>query len=357
MGKKGYVIQEIGYEYNDEYYYRGQAEGGIPKIVFFNEAKAMKKLAEIEMDAFRGETLGYYEMHENIIDEDLYREALEEINIDPDDWRASIPKDAPDSTIKKLIKATSLRFNEIVEVEVEEEVVPDSELGPSEEILDTQDTIAKRSLEDTKQNITGSGVLSVSSDFMGGDFQPTEVPDEVTAEDIKEVVKETEDDFMEIKEQMKKLRDEARKKVKNFFIKGMDKIFETYPEVKNVSWTQYTPYFNDGEECTFSAHVDYFYVNGRDNYGDTIWGYDEEDCEGEAVFNRDEMDYDWVDVPGQRRRQKQYKNPNSRSVKIYEAISGFLKQLDNDDYKTMFGDHAMVKVSKGEVVVEEYEHD
>ena len=103
----------------------------------------------------------------------------------------------------------------------------------------------------------------------------------------------------------------------------MDKIFDTFPEVKSVSWTQYTPYFNDGEECTFSAHIDYFYVNGTDKYGDTMWGYDEEDFEGEAVLKREELDWDWHTDASTGNREKKYKQPNSRSLKIYNAISGF----------------------------------
>jgi len=361
MGKKGYVVQAIGYEYNDEYYYRGESNSGIPQIVFFNEVKAMKKLAELEIQAFKGERLGYYQVDEYIDDEALYREALNELGIDPDgDWRVDVPKDASDSAIKKLIKATSIRFHEIVEVDVEDEAaIPNEEVQPSSDLLDIQDSMDNITAGDNLvgDNVTGNKVLSVSSDFMGGDFKPTEVPEEVSTSDIKKVVKETEGDFLTIKEQMKKLKDEARKKVKNFFIKGMNKIFETYPEVKSVSWTQYTPYFNDGEACTFSANVEYFYVNGSDKYGDTMWGYDEEDFEGETVLKYDELDYDWHTDAGTGKRKKVYKHPDSKSLKIHDAISGFLKQLDDDDYKTMFGDHAMVIVKKDEVVVEEYEHD
>lgn len=32
---------------------------------------------------------------------------------------------------------------------------------------------------------------------------------------------------------------------------GISKIFEIYPEVSAVSWTQYVPYFSDGDPCVF----------------------------------------------------------------------------------------------------------
>src|SRR5688572_27883088 len=29
---------------------------------------------------------------------------------------------------------------------------------------------------------------------------------------------------------------------------------EDHPEIQQISWTQYTPYFNDGDECTFGVN-------------------------------------------------------------------------------------------------------
>lgn len=42
-----YVVQEVGYEYNDEYYYRPENQGGIPKFVFTEEKKAQEKIIEL----------------------------------------------------------------------------------------------------------------------------------------------------------------------------------------------------------------------------------------------------------------------------------------------------------------------
>lgn len=41
LTRKAWVIQEIGWEYNDEYYYRGNSEGGTPKKVYFDHARAV----------------------------------------------------------------------------------------------------------------------------------------------------------------------------------------------------------------------------------------------------------------------------------------------------------------------------
>ncbi|WP_074344742.1 hypothetical protein [Mycobacteroides abscessus] len=36
-------------------------------------------------------------------------------------------------------------------------------------------------------------------------------------------------------------------------VAALDALF-AFPEVVSVRWTQYTPYFNDGDACTFSVH-------------------------------------------------------------------------------------------------------
>lgn len=332
MGKTGFVIQEIGYEYNDEYYYKGESGGGIPKKIILNEAVAKLELLRLEIERWRAEDIGYYggSVGELSNNEEEFEEALKEANIDPDgDWRIGIPKEATDEQIKKLIKFSFIRFYEMVEVELEAEpIIPDEEFQSSDNLLSLQEIAAVDKVV---------GIFDSVDDFMSGDIEETKVPEVVAVKEIKEVVKETEDDFLAIKEEMKRLRDEARSKVKNFFIKGMDTIFDTFSEVKSVSWTQYTPYFNDGEPCEFWCNSDDFCVNGYDDY-------DEEGDEGEINV----LDYDY-------NNGRQYKY--HKGEEISNAIGGFLKQLDKDDFKTMFGDHATVIVKKGEITVEEYDHD
>ena len=346
MEKKGYIIQSIGYEYNDETYYKPEGGGGYPQAVLTDEVEAKKRMMELEIEEWRGQQIGHYgyDIDEVAENESEFEQALAAMGIDIEDWwDVEIPTTATDDQIKRLIKASSIRFHEIIEIEIEETSSQSNvEVQSTEEIPSIQDSLVKKGKK---------GIFDGVDQFTNPDVVPVQIPENVTIEDIKKVVEETNNDFLTIKEEMKRLRDEARSKVKNFFIKGMNKIFEMYPEVKSVSWRQYTPYFNDGEECTFGAHIDDFYVNGHDSYGDTMYGYSEDDFEGENVLIREEMDYDWVNS------KKVYRKPGSKSIKIHDAISDFLSQLDDDDYKTMFGDHAIVIVRKDEVVVEEYDHD
>ena len=38
----------------------------------------------------------------------------------------------------------------------------------------------------------------------------------------------------------------------------------------SFAWTQYTPHWNDGDACTFSAHTDYLYINGSED-SESFW--------------------------------------------------------------------------------------
>jgi len=332
MEKKGYVVQSIGYEYDDETYYKSEGGGGHPQVVLTDEVLAKKRMMELEIKEWRGQRIGYYgyDIDEVAVDESEFERALESMGLNLEDWfDIEIPQTATDDQIKRLIKASRIRFYEIVEIQIEDSSeLSDDEIGPTEEILEIQDSISKSEKK---------GIFDAVDQFTNPNVTPIQVPDNVTIEDIKRVVEETNDDFLSIKEQMKTLRDEARMKVKNFFIKGMNKIFEMYPEVKSVSWTQYTPYFNDGEPCEFWCNSGDFDVNG----------YSEYDDEGEEG-TIDVLNYNWEDG-----RKYTY----HKGEEIKNAIGGFLGQLDDDDYKTMFGDHARVIVRQDEIVIEEYEHD
>ena len=57
----------------------------------------------------------------------------------------------------------------------------------------------------------------------------------------------------------KELEEEAKAVVFEEF----KKIFVKYPHLTAIKWSQYTPYFNDGDECTFGVN-DFCITNVED---------------------------------------------------------------------------------------------
>lgn len=68
-------------------------------------------------------------------------------------------------------------------------------------------------------------------------------------------IEESIKDFTELHENFaSQLKQKGTEKLKEVF-----KLFwEKNPEVKSISWTQYAPYFNDGDSCEFSVNEVYF---------------------------------------------------------------------------------------------------
>lgn len=125
-------------------------------------------------------------------------------------------------------------------------------------------------------------------------------------------------------------RKELTAQLKKDFPALLAPLFEKYPGVKNVRWTQYTPYFNDGDPCEFSTNA---------GYADLNWdgGEDEEDDEETETVKAETVEV-----------------PEGAEDEFQEVLAS----IDDSFYKDLFGDHVEVTVSRdGTINVEEYEHD
>ena len=152
----------------------------------------------------------------------------------------------------------------------------------------------------------------------------------------------------EKQEGIKKLKEEMLEASNKIFTEMTKVIFEEHPKVKSFGWNQYTPYFNDGETCTFSANVDYIYINGT-CVDDSDW-VSEKIITNYGTWNREKKVYEGrTEIPNL--------NYDSELVKSTDNIIEFLRNFDEDFFMSQFGDHAEVTVTLEGVSVGEYEHD
>lgn len=117
----------------------------------------------------------------------------------------------------------------------------------------------------------------------------------------------------------KELVEELRKQWSALF----EELFNKSKCIESISWSQYTPYFNDGEECVFRPNTDWLDINEEDYYDrDSIEGWDESE---EAII---------------------------------KEIKTLLGDIPEDFLKELFGDHVQITIKKsGEIVVTEYDHE
>lgn len=139
-----------------------------------------------------------------------------------------------------------------------------------------------------------------------------------------------------LRAEIRELKEKAAKAAKEDFNKYSQELFVSHPNLESFSWTQYTPYFNDGDECVFSARTDYIDV----------------EFDGEVHEGADK--YDLGTGYG---KEFKYHPDLSEYQKALKDILEFLSVFENQDFKDIFGDHVRVVVSKNGADTDYYDHD
>lgn len=139
------------------------------------------------------------------------------------------------------------------------------------------------------------------------------------------------DKLTEIKKAKEDLEKQLLEQSKAAFHETVKEIFDAHPKLESFSWRQYTPYFNDGEECVFSANAD-----------DLDYRYDGHGYQVVSQFSS-----------GHREALRVLGDLREAHGKIQKLFG----VLGSDALKELFGDHASVVVRRDAVDVEEYEHD
>lgn len=142
--------------------------------------------------------------------------------------------------------------------------------------------------------------------------------------------------------ELEELKKAHLEKSKAMFTEVSKLVFEKHPVLESFTWHQYTPYFNDGEECVFSVNKDYFKINDFDA---------EENFEDEIV-----TDYSAKDSSG---NYPQIKNANyNPAIAAAKAdVQEFLSNIDDAVFRDMFGDHVEITATREGTEVNDYSHD
>jgi hypothetical protein len=142
----------------------------------------------------------------------------------------------------------------------------------------------------------------------------------------------------EVVSNFNKLANDLQMQMREEIKKVFSSFFEEFPQVKTIHWTQYTPYFNDGEECTFGFGDIRYTTTEHTELGNRehVWG------EGD-----DGLINDW--------------GKTIEDQKLNSAIKTMCSLLNSEVMgnvlKTIYGDHVWVKVHKDGADVEDFEHD
>lgn len=176
---------------------------------------------------------------------------------------------------------------------------------------------------------------------------------------LAEIKTQRESKLEALRVQRKAIMAEIQEQSKALFEELVPEIFKEHPKLKSFSWTQYTPYFNDGDTCSFRAYTD----DPRIQFGDEeereeyYFANTERVPTGNTVEDR----YDWRtpkrQIPEMVEVKKVHTPEELEKNSAYTAVRDLLSTFEETDYEQMFGDHVEVIVTPDGVEVEEYSHD
>lgn len=130
--------------------------------------------------------------------------------------------------------------------------------------------------------------------------------------------------------------------------------------IVEFGWTQYTPYFNDGDTCEFSVHVLWVRTTEEsegavDEYGDEYEPGYGLDVDYHPSLGKSVRDWDPVE---RKFFNERYEGPDEARHDRCHALNN---ALQGGAFETVllekFGDHAMVTVQSDGIDVEFYSHD
>jgi len=187
--------------------------------------------------------------------------------------------------------------------------------------------------------------------------------------------------YSELRKKIADAKKVMEETAKGLFSEMATDLFDQNSALMSFQWTQYTPYYCDGDVCEFSCNGDYPTVSmmvdgdllGYDsNSGEfTVNGHEEESVDslqrsfkslGVDEYKKNGRTYAFdkktnkVTVDGQ--KVKTYDERRTMFEGLEKTVGSFMRNFEDEDMETMFGDHVQVTVKRdGTINVEEYQHD
>lgn len=122
------------------------------------------------------------------------------------------------------------------------------------------------------------------------------------------------------------------------------------PTIVELGWTQYTPYFNDGDPCVFTTHSPWVRTEADD--------LDADRYDLEFYYSHPTLGERWGEWVGGKYVPGAYKGVDEERYDRCRSLGGALDSgAFEDALLEAFGDHAEIKVARDGIHVEFYEHD
>jgi hypothetical protein len=170
--------------------------------------------------------------------------------------------------------------------------------------------------------------------------------------------------FKALEAEFNKLHAQFKAEAESILKETFKYVFDKNPNVTAIVWSQYTPYFNDGDSCLFSVNdIHFTNVKDLDNISNGGWpelDMDTDDEDYEDTFMIDNVKY--------------YHNPSNHRDSGDEELVAVLKanldvdscselvsmmssSLMEDVAQSLFGDHVMVVATREGFDIRDIDHE
>ena len=122
--------------------------------------------------------------------------------------------------------------------------------------------------------------------------------------------------------------------------------FEKNPDIQAVSWTQYAPYFNDGDACEFGVN-EIVASTGLAQHEDDE-SFDPEEHDPEEFFEG----LHYGEAPGVVNYYSSHPQ-HAGAQKFVELLAGIPKDI----MRELVGDDSKVIITKAGIIIADYDHD
>ena len=120
---KAWIVMQIGWQYNDEYYYASDNDAGTPQKVYLDKKKAEEAALDLNIAALRKEELGSYMIDGDIstileIEEEDFKTLIEDLGGSVEEYEINLPAKLKREDALKVLAALDLRWFEVKEAPV-----------------------------------------------------------------------------------------------------------------------------------------------------------------------------------------------------------------------------------------------
>jgi hypothetical protein len=204
--------------------------------------------------------------------------------------------------------------------------------------------------------------------------------------------------FDELNAKLKAAQEEMQGHARQLIQASAEALFAVCPEIESVHWVQYTPYFNDGEACEFSAHSPCFQLQNdvelNEYESSTI--YTSKDLEAALKDLESALEFEKDPTAWREAHRQMYQKNNGRpypyaithlhprksveraqeeielikthletyspeTVKRidtkFDEFSRSISRVSDDIMKIVYGDHVFVRITRSGTTVEGYDHE